>query len=252
MAPRTRWTETRSSTRSRPRRGVPALALALLLGGTAAWSAPASSQEEARAAFNSAQKDYAAHRYENALRGYQHAYGLAPLPALLFDIAQCERKLQRWARAESDYRRYVAAAPDASNRPLAQTLAEEMHAKAELAQLRQKVNAPDGKAGMAPAQEATAGNAVPQKPSAPVAQRPSPPPDAASARPSLAPRSLPEQATPLEISEADAPVRPAQPVYKKWWFWTGVGVVAAGATTAVLLASKGGPSATTLGEVNLR
>jgi tetratricopeptide (TPR) repeat protein len=43
---------------------------------------------------------------------------------------------------------------------------------------------------------------------------------------------------------------PDKPVYKKWWFWTGIGVVAAGGT-AVFLTSSGGssPPGTDLGNI---
>ena len=44
--------------------------------------------------------------------------------------------------------------------------------------------------------------------------------------------------------------QPDKPIYKKWWFWTGVGVVAVGGTAAVF-ASGGGssPPTTDLGNI---
>ncbi len=45
---------------------------------------------------------------------------------------------------------------------------------------------------------------------------------------------------------------PSRPIYKKWWFWTGVAVVAvaAGATTLALTGSGGGLPTTDLGNVD--
>jgi len=43
-----------------------------------------------------------------------------------------------------------------------------------------------------------------------------------------------------------------QPIYKKWWLWTGVGIVAAGTTSAILLTRGGGIPSTDLGNVEFR
>ena len=44
---------------------------------------------------------------------------------------------------------------------------------------------------------------------------------------------------------------PTKPIYKKWWFWTGVGVVAAGAGVGTYLVLSGGPPGTDLGNYTL-
>jgi hypothetical protein len=43
-------------------------------------------------------------------------------------------------------------------------------------------------------------------------------------------------------SESTAPEHERQPVYRRWWFWTMIGVAAAGAATSVVLLSKKGSS----------
>jgi len=44
----------------------------------------------------------------------------------------------------------------------------------------------------------------------------------------------------------------AKPVYKKWWFWTGLGAVAAaGGTTAYILTREKGAPSTTLGDISI-
>jgi tetratricopeptide (TPR) repeat protein len=48
------------------------------------------------------------------------------------------------------------------------------------------------------------------------------------------------------------PPEKARPIYKKWWFWTGVGVVAvAGGTTAYLLSRGSDAPSTSLGDIPL-
>lgn len=62
-----------------------------------------------------------------------------------------------------------------------------------------------------------------------------------SAQPGVAPLSLPQAEPPssgaLSAAPSPAPAEPA-PVYKRWWFWTAVGVLAAGGTAAVLIAGQ--------------
>lgn len=44
----------------------------------------------------------------------------------------------------------------------------------------------------------------------------------------------------------------SKPVYKKWWFWTGLGAVAAaGGTTAYILTRDKGAPSTTLGDITI-
>ena len=46
---------------------------------------------------------------------------------------------------------------------------------------------------------------------------------------------------PLQISQPPPPVQESAPVYKRWWFWSGVGVVVAGGVVAaVLLSTRSG------------
>ena len=69
---------------------------------------------------------------------------------------------------------------------------------------------------------------------------PAPVPVASAVSPSVA-ATTPD---PLGISQSAPTPEPEQapPVYKRWWFWTGVGaVVAGGVVTGILLSSKSSP-----------
>jgi tetratricopeptide (TPR) repeat protein len=55
-------------------------------------------------------------RFAEALAEYQAAYLAAPDPALLFNIAQCQRRLGRRTEALDYYRKYLRNSPGAPNR----------------------------------------------------------------------------------------------------------------------------------------
>jgi hypothetical protein len=93
--------------------------------------------------------------------------------------------------------------------------------------------------------EAASGRRQSPPPVGPVSPPPPPviPSTAATAAP-LAPREA-GVAKPLGITQAGAPPEPAAspPVYKRWWFWTGLGaVIAGGVVTGVLLTRQSAPS----------
>jgi tetratricopeptide (TPR) repeat protein len=79
----------------------------------------------AKAEFERAEKAFNLGHFDDALTGYQAAYEALPLPAFLFNIAQCHRNLRNREQAVFFYQRYLSLAPDAPNRPVVEELIAE-------------------------------------------------------------------------------------------------------------------------------
>ena len=199
----------------------------------------ADNTEEARAKFQEAEKAFNLGRFNDALAAYQAAYEAKPLPAFLFNIAQCYRNLGNYERARFFYRRYLALEPHSPDRRRVENLAVEMTRLME----KQRAAAAATTAAPPPAPPVPPPAAAP--PAAPAPAQPAAVAVAAAAPPRPAP-------PPLAVAPTDepsaalvtTPSEPAQPrpVYKRWWFWTGIGaVVAGGVLTAVLLTRNNHP-----------
>lgn len=185
-----------------------ALQLALPASAVLAATPTESPRAASRAAFLQAQKDYAAERYGEALEGYSEAHRLMPMPAFIFNMAQCQRLLQKPEEALALYRQYLTEEPRAKNRKTVEGFIAELE---------------------------TAVAALPPK--APV----------------LTPSAPKEEQTPALAALTPPPAPAAAPLYKQWWFWTGVAVVAGGVATGAALAANGpGLPPASLGDVNLR
>jgi tetratricopeptide (TPR) repeat protein len=82
-------------------------------------------EKAARAHFDRAEKAFNLGHFDDALVGYQAAYEALPLPAFLFNIAQCHRNLRNREQAVFFYQRYLSLAPDAPNRAVVEELIAE-------------------------------------------------------------------------------------------------------------------------------
>lgn len=160
----------------------------------------------ARKHFDEAQKHFAVGEFHEAGEEYQQAYKAKPDPALLYDAATAFRQSNEPERAIVLYRNYLLFYPDQPN------VGE---VRARIAELRQRVNEP--KQAKEPTLSATPSIA----PSAPEA---TPTTDSAASTNASAATAV-----------AETP-RAKSPVYKKWWLWTIVGVVVAGAAAGVAVA----------------
>jgi hypothetical protein len=162
-------------------------------------AAPAYADDEAFAKqlFRQASDAYAAKDWPKALELFRQTLTASPRPALLFNIAQCERQLGRVADAEKDYRAYLV---EAQPPPPVRARVERL-----IAQMPTPPPAP------APPDPATAPR-----------EEPAPPPPALAARPEL-------------VQSAPAAPTDHGPRRRKWLPWVGAAaaVVVAGVVIGV-------------------
>ena len=102
-----------------------ALQLILLSAGTAHAATPRE-RRASRAAFEQAQKHYAAERYAEALDGYSEAHRLMPMPAFIFNMAQCQRLMGKHEEALALYERFLEEEPKAANREMVEGFIQDM------------------------------------------------------------------------------------------------------------------------------
>jgi tetratricopeptide (TPR) repeat protein len=177
-------------------------------------------------------------RYEEAATHYEAAYLLVQNPAVLFNIAQSYRMGGKLTQALDRYRSFLRkASADAPNRATAEKFVEEIKRKLE----EKKEPVPVAPPEIAPAAQ----------PALPVPTTPPPPSETPTPLTAGSSSAPPSPAGPVAIpvpppvdttaNLTSPPVAPAeasaeQPIYKKWWFWTGVGAaVVAGTVTALVL-----------------
>jgi tetratricopeptide (TPR) repeat protein len=176
----------------------------LILIMTAGVGAPAdspASDQEARALFRRGELNFYAGNYQEALGNYQRAYQVKPLPGFVFNIAQCYRNLGNYERAGFFYRRYLTLERSPARRVQVEKLIDEMAAKTG------------------------PGDPVP------------PPPDPRALHQSAGQPAATSLEGPLVVNAAPA----SAPIYRRWWFWTTVGVLAAGTATLVLMTNRAHP-----------
>jgi tetratricopeptide (TPR) repeat protein len=246
-----------------------------------AQDTPRAAKQEAKAHFMSGQRHYNLNELTQALAEFKDAYRLYPDPVFLYNLGQCERQLGHFEEAIRFYRTYLREQPKAPNRQEVQHKIEEMEAASKNrppeadkptglpitpspeagsppSEAAPPAGAGPGLAGPGPA-EATAAATASETP----VDKPAPPAENPSSSPSPLPSPLPvasaavapaaaapEQGPAARIDLSSSTQEPAPAMapafYQRWWFWTGVAVVAAGAGASIYLATKGtSPSAPT-------
>ena len=85
--------------------------------------------ERAKALFVQGNGHYNLGEFSPALEFYKRAYRVKPLPAFLFNIAQCHRKLGNHREAITMYQSYLVGVPDAQNKQLVESLIKEAQDK---------------------------------------------------------------------------------------------------------------------------
>jgi len=182
--------------------------LALAEPAPAPAPAPADPAREAKRLFDEGTKSYNLGEYDDAIALWKQGYRLLDKPIFLYNIGQGYRLSGNLRQAVIFYKSYVNAAPTAKDRA---------EVDARIAELEAAIKRED-----------EAKNAAPTGPGPA-----EPPPE----RPKIvAPDKVVERAPPvLPAPPPAAGESRARPIYKKWWFWTGVvGVVALGAAVTVI------------------
>jgi hypothetical protein len=199
----------------------------------------------ARRHFLKAKSQLASGNYKAALREFQVARQIKPMPDLDYDVARCFDALERYPEAIAEYQKYLAhAPPDASDvQKRIQTLKDRMAAIQHLDDGDKAAEAPPPpaeKPAEKPVEEGAVEKPVEKPAEKPVekpAEKPAPPPVVDST-----PENLPPE--PVAAVEPSA-IRRRTPIYKKWWLWTAVAgaavVVAVGVGVGVALSSPSEP-----------
>jgi Tetratricopeptide repeat len=192
---------------------------------------------EARRLFRRAELSFTLGKFAEALADYQSAYQAKPLPGFLFNIAQCYRNMSDYERARFFFRRYLAIDPHVSNRRRVDDL---------IAEMTKQIEAQSGP--MAPTAAVAPGTApVTSPPPAPAPPLAEPVATAAPAPALLSPTSGASEGATVVVTTAPPPARPARTMWRRWWFWTGVGAVVAGGAVAAVVLTR--PSTQTPGSL---
>lgn len=185
-------------------------------------------RERAREHFERGKAAFELKDFEKAIREYEAAYNIMPLPGLIFNIAQCYRNLQRYDEAIQLFQQYLQRAPDAPNRAAVEKLVEELQNQASAKAAR--TGGKPGEARPAPPATQPAG-----------ADKTESGPKGATGGAEVDVSGLPEPEAAVSTAGTDGGGRArasrGTPIYKRWWFWTAVGVVLVGGATAALLAT---------------
>ena len=215
--------------------------------------------KKAKEHFSSGQRLFTVSRYREALEQFKEAYVNIQDPVFLFNVAQCHRLLGERAEAVRFYRRYLEAAPKAPERARAEKWISELEGAGAVP----VPPAPAPSLSTAPAPVApTPVTPPPASPSAPIAapdptkvaviepapigtstaSEPSRPTSPVLVPPPIAPGPVASEPPGLNLTASPPDAPAATPIYKRWWFWTGVAVVVVGTATVIGVAATRGPA----------
>ncbi|HXI57648.1 MAG TPA: hypothetical protein VNO55_16395 [Polyangia bacterium] len=232
--------------------------------------------KRAKEHYTKAESLYRVERFQDAFTEYQEAYLAKPEPNLLFNMAQCQRKMGNRPEAVRFYRRFLAEKPNPPNLatveqhlrdleavqppttlppPLAMTASPALAAAPAPSTMRKGFTAPVTAKPAAPPpvlSPAVAYNQPPAGALEPVGIRSASVPAVTTPPPVAAP-TLPPQSLAMAHDPGKSPTSPnvlrtdggpgpdsapgeARPIYKKWWFWAVVGGAVAGAVVIGVVA----------------
>jgi tetratricopeptide (TPR) repeat protein len=176
-------------------------------------SATAVAADDAKAHYQKATAHFAVGEYRDAAIEYEEAFKLKQDPAILFNAAQSFRLAGDSQKALLLYNNIVKLYPSTQYAK---------DSKERIEKLAQATTTP------------------PAATPAPVTPIPPPAPMVVAPPPAIDPAASTAGASATIVSTAPPSTSDAHPIYTRWWFWTAVGVVLAGATITVIAVSSGG------------
>jgi hypothetical protein len=202
-----------------------ALVLLVMVSGARAAD---QGKELAKAHVRKATAAYNLGKYAEAAKEYEAAYEQTLDPNLLFNVAQACRLAGDREKAIMAYRSFIRSAPDGERRRLAESKIRELE--------QQRLAAPPTTnpvpgAGPAPSAAAPTGKAPVATPAPPVVLPLAASPGSAAA---ATPSTTQTSAGLVTAPAVPEPIRPA-PFYKRWPFWTGVGVAVVAAVVLTVV-----------------
>jgi tetratricopeptide (TPR) repeat protein len=176
-------------------------------------SATAAAADDAKAHYQKATAHFAVGEYRDAAIEYEEAFKLKQDPAILFNAAQSFRLAGDNQQAMLLYNNIIKLYPSTQ-------YAKDSRERIE--KLSQATTAP------------------PAATPAPVTPIPNPAPVVVAPPPAVEPAATTPGASATIVASGPPSEGQAHPIYTRWWFWTAVGVVAAGAAITAIAVSSGG------------
>jgi len=209
-------------------------------------SADPKQDAEAKRLYEEGTKFYSLGDFPRAIEAYKKGFELKPDAVFLYNIAQAYRLSKRFEDALFFYKSFLRNLPGAVNRAEVEKRIEEMNSA--LQKQQETADSPPtgpvapgtgGDRSGTSTDDGTGGEAKPAggeaKPAGGEATRPTIPSPADAAGASDAG----EDGRTPPPGRVDSGGGGSRPIYRKWWFWAGIGAVAVG-TAAVIVATSGG------------
>jgi len=206
----------------------------LLVGATA--HADKKSDAAAKKFYEDGTKYYSLGDFTRAIENYKKAFELKPDAVFLYNIAQAYRLSNDFNQALFFYKSFLRNMPTAPNKAEVEKRIAEMEEALEK-QRRTANAAPTGPVAPDNAPTDDTGDTGDATDTTDTSGVPDPA-DAADAS-----AAGQENGTPPSSGNVDTGGSGKKPIYKKWWFWAGIGAVAVGTVAIVVVSSSGGGGA---------
>jgi tetratricopeptide (TPR) repeat protein len=179
-------------------------------------------QDDAKAHYQKATAHFAVGEYHDAAIEYEEAFKLKQDPAILFNAAQAFRLAGENQKALLLYNNIIKLYPGTQ------------YAKDSKERIQKLAESGTSPSAGAPTPELPP---VAPPPVTPIAPAPAAPPVV------VTPAAPPPSAPAAVIASPTPPPTEDHPIYARWWFWTGAGVLVVGAVVAAIALSSSSGSA---------